>query len=105
MTREQDSINAHPLDSFIDEQAANEGQIIQQTKQFSPEEQKKIEELSSSITPMDHDGLLNFGTEAQSNMSQFSHRILNDVKTSDIGPVGDSLNGLMAKLNQLIQMN
>lgn len=101
MTREQDSINAHPLDSFIDEQAANEGQIIQQTKQFSPEEQKKIEELSSSITPMDHDGLLNFGTEAQSNMSQFSHRILNDVKTSDIGPVGDSLNGLMAKLKSV----
>ncbi|MBF0737498.1 toxic anion resistance protein [Staphylococcus arlettae] len=101
MTREQDSINAHPLDSFIDEQTANEGQIIQQTKQFSPEEQKKIEELSSSITPMDHDGLLNFGTEAQSNMSQFSHRILNDVKTSDIGPVGDSLNGLMAKLKSV----
>ncbi|MCD8840638.1 toxic anion resistance protein [Staphylococcus arlettae] len=101
MTREQDSINAHPLDSFIDEQAANEGQIIQQTKQFSPEEQKKIEELSSSIIPMDHDGLLNFGTEAQSNMSQFSHRILNDVKTSDIGPVGDSLNGLMAKLKSV----
>ncbi|MCD8863133.1 toxic anion resistance protein [Staphylococcus arlettae] len=101
MTREQDSINAHPLDSFIDEQVANEGQIIQQTKQFSPEEQKKIEELSSSITPMDHDGLLNFGTEAQSNMSQFSHRILNDVKTSDIGPVGDSLNGLMAKLKSV----
>lgn len=42
MTREQDSINAHPLDSFIDEQAANEGQIIQQTKQFSPEEQKRL---------------------------------------------------------------
>ena len=101
MTREQDSINAHPLDSFIDEQAAKEGQIIQQTKQFSPEEQKKIEELSSSIIPMDHDGLLNFGTEAQSNMSQFSHRILNDVKTSDIGPVGDSLNGLMAKLKSV----
>ncbi|MEY8642745.1 toxic anion resistance protein [Staphylococcus arlettae] len=101
MTREQDSINAHPLDSFIDEQAANEGQIIQQTKQFSSEEQKRIEELSSSIIPMDHDGLLNFGTEAQSNMSQFSHRILNDVKTSDIGPVGDSLNGLMAKLKSV----
>lgn len=101
MTREQDSINAHPLDSFIDEQTANEGQIIQQTKQFSPEEQKKIDELSSLITSMDHDALLNFGTEAQANMSQFSHRILNDVKTSDIGPVGDSLNGLMSKLKSV----
>ena len=30
-------------------------------------------------------------------MSQFSHRILNEVKTTD-GPVGESLNGLMSKL-------
>ncbi|MDT3973014.1 toxic anion resistance protein, partial [Staphylococcus saprophyticus] len=41
------------------------------------------------------------GTEAQSNMSQFSHRILNEVKTTDVGPVGDSLNGLMSKLKSV----
>lgn len=50
---------------------------------------------------MDNDGLLNYGTEAQSNMSQFSHRILNEVKTTDVGPVGDSLNGLMSKLKSV----
>src|SRR5699024_5212454 len=53
------------------------------------------------IKPMDNDSLLNYGTSAQSDMSQFSHRILNEVKTTDVGPVGESLNGLMSKLKSV----
>ena len=34
-------------------------------------------------------------------MSQFSHRILNEVRTTDVGPVGESLNGLMSKLKSV----
>lgn len=101
MAREQDSINSHPLDKYIDENSANESEIIKSTTQFSHEDQQKINKLSEQIKPMDNDGLLNYGTEAQSNMSQFSHRILNEVKTTDVGPVGDSLNGLMSKLKSV----
>lgn len=50
---------------------------------------------------MDNDDLLNYGTEAQQKMSQFSHRILNEVRTTDVGPVGESLNGLMSKLKSV----
>ena len=32
------------------------------------------------------------------NMSKFSHKMLDEVQTKDIGPVGDSLNQLMTKL-------
>lgn len=101
MAREQDSINSHPLDKYIDENPANESEIIKSSSQFSHEDQQKIDKLSKQIKPMDNDGLLNYGTEAQSNMSQFSHRILNEVKTTDVGPVGDSLNGLMSKLKSV----
>ncbi|MDW3986726.1 toxic anion resistance protein [Staphylococcus saprophyticus] len=101
MAREQDSINSHPLDKYIDENSANESEIIKSSSQFSHEDQQKIDKLSKQIKPMDNDGLLNYGTEAQSNMSQFSHRILNEVKTTDVGPVGDSLNGLMSKLKSV----
>ena len=31
-------------------------------------------------------------------MSKFSHKMLDEVQTKDIGPVGDSLNQLMTKL-------
>ncbi|EHY92401.1 MULTISPECIES: toxic anion resistance protein [Staphylococcus] len=101
MAREQDSINSHPLDKYIDENSANGSEIIKSSSQFSHEDQQKIDKLSKQIKPMDNDGLLNYGTEAQSNMSQFSHRILNEVKTTDVGPVGDSLNGLMSKLKSV----
>lgn len=101
MAREQDSINSHPLDKYIDENSANGSEIIKSSSQFSHEDQQKIDKLSKQIKPMDNDGLLNYGTEAQSNMSQFSHRILNEVKTTDVGTVGDSLNGLMSKLKSV----
>lgn len=101
MAREQDSINSHPLDKYIDENSANGSEIIKSSSQFSHEDQQKIDKLSKQIKPMDNDGLLNYGTEAQANMSQFSHRILNEVKTTDVGPVGDSLNGLMSKLKSV----
>jgi uncharacterized protein YaaN involved in tellurite resistance len=101
MSREQDIINSHPLDKYIDEASADKTDIINKTKQFSQEDQKKIDQISGEIKPMDNDSLLNYGTQAQSSMSQFSHRILNEVKTTDVGPVGESLNGLMSKLKSV----
>ncbi|WP_436866245.1 toxic anion resistance protein [Staphylococcus pseudoxylosus] len=100
MAREQDYINSHPLDKYIEENSTSESEVVNST-QYTQKDQQKINELSEKIKPMDHDGLLNYGTEAQSHMSQFSHRILNEVKTTDVGPVGESLNGLMSKLKSV----
>lgn len=100
MAKEQDYINSHPLDKYIEENSTSESEIVNST-QYSQKDQQKINELSEKIKPMDHDALLNYGTEAQSHMSQFSHRILNEVKTTDVGPVGESLNGLMSKLKSV----
>lgn len=100
MAREQDYINSHPLDKYIEENSTSKSEVVNST-QYTEKEQQKIYELSEKIKPMDHDGLLNYGTEAQSHMSQFSHRILNEVKTTDVGPVGESLNGLMSKLKSV----
>ncbi|RIM18552.1 toxic anion resistance protein, partial [Staphylococcus cohnii] len=101
MAKEQDFLSSHPLDKYIDEQSDNQNEIINNKTQYTQEEQQKIDKLSEQIKPMDNDGLLNYGTQAQSNMSQFSHRILNEVNTTDVGPVGESLNGLMSKLKSV----
>ena len=101
MAKEQDLLSSHPLDKYIDEQSANQNEMINNKTQYTQEEQQKIDKLSEQIKPMDNDGLLNYGTQAQSNMSQFSHRILNEVNTTDVGPVGESLNGLMSKLKSV----
>ncbi|WP_423830522.1 toxic anion resistance protein [Staphylococcus auricularis] len=68
---------------------------------FSSEDQQRIETLAQQIEPLDNDGLLNYGTDAQANMSHFSNHILNEVKTTDVGPVGETLNGLMSKLKSV----
>ena len=44
---------------------------------------------------------ISFGTNLQQNMSQFSHQMLDDVQSKDIGPIGDSLNQLMSKLKSV----
>ena len=101
MPDEHDLLNSHPLDKYIDNNSNDNSNIIEQRQQFSEEEQEKIKQLSKSIKPMDNEGLLNYGTQAQSGMSHFSHRILNEVKMGDVGPVGESLNGLMSKLKSV----
>ena len=37
-------------------------------------------------------------------MSQFSHQMLDEVQSKDVGPIGDTLNQLMSKLRELILM-
>ena len=73
--------------------------IFQQ--QFSDKEMQKIESISQQIKPLDNDGLLSYGSHLQENMSKFSHKMLDEVQTKDIGPVGDSLNQLMTKLKAI----
>ena len=38
-------------------------------------------------------------------MSKFSHKMLDEVQTKDIGPVGDSLNQLMTKFVNPDELN
>ncbi|WP_085060744.1 toxic anion resistance protein [Staphylococcus haemolyticus] len=111
MPRNDQFNNSHPLDDYIVQQQlknldnnsnvslANQNTVLDDfQQQFSDKEMQKIESISQQIKPLDNDGLLSYGSHLQENMSQFSHKMLNEVQTKDIGPVGDSLNQLMTKL-------
>lgn len=107
MTKEEQFINSHPLDDYIEQQQfnTNNSPNISQTtiaedfeRQFNENELKKIDSISEQIKPLDNGGLLSFGSHLQQNMSQFSHRMLDEVQAKEIGPVGDALNQLMSKL-------
>lgn len=102
MTREISSNQSHPLDQFIQENS-NPNQTVSEdfSPQFSEEDKQKIETISQQIKPLDHDGLLQFGTNLQYNMSQFSHQMLDEVQSKDMGPVGDALSQLMGKLKSV----
>ncbi|MDH9929905.1 toxic anion resistance protein [Staphylococcus capitis] len=102
MTHEINSNQSHPLDQYIDDNTNTNPTVAQDfNPQFSDEDKKKIEKISQQIKPLDHDGLLQFGTNLQQSMSQFSHQMLDEVQSKDMGPVGDSLNQLMGKLKSV----
>lgn len=110
MTKEEQFINSHPLDDYIEQQQLNTNNspnLSQNTiaedfeHQFNENELKKIDSISQQIKPLDNDGLLAFGSHLQQNMSQFSHRMLDEVQAKEIGPVGDTLNQLMSKLKSV----
>lgn len=102
MTHEINSNQSHPLDQYIDDNTNTNPTVAQDfNPQFSDEDKKKIETISQQIKPLDHDGLLQFGTNLQQSMSQFSHQMLDEVQSKVMGPVGDSLNQLMGKLKSV----
>lgn len=75
--------------------------LMAANKDFTPEQQKKIHDLANQIEPMNYDSLMKFGSDAQSSMSNFSHKMLSEVKSKDTGPIGDTLNQLMHKLKEV----
>ena len=110
MPRNDQFNNSHPLDDYIEQQhlnnldnnsnvsLANQNTVLDDFQQQFSDKNAKIESISQQIKPLDNDGLLSYGSHLQENMSKFSHKMLDEVQTKDIGPVGDSLNQLMTKL-------
>lgn len=68
---------------------------------LSPEEQQKVTEIKNSIDITDSQAILQYGIQAQSNISGFSDTVLSQIRTKDSGRVGEILNELMVKVNEL----
>ena len=104
MNQKDQFINSHPLDDYIEHQPHDVStQNVKQDfeQQFNEQDLKKIDSISQQIKPLDSEGLLSFGTHLQQNMSQFSHQMLDEVQSKDVGPIGDTLNQLMSKLSEV----
>ncbi|MEC1720139.1 toxic anion resistance protein [Schinkia azotoformans] len=62
---------------------------------------QKAMELATQINPKDQQTIIQFGTAAQTKLSNFSHSMLEHVQKKDTGPIGDILKELMQKLEQV----
>lgn len=69
--------------------------------QFSEEDLKTIKDIKNKIQPLDNDALITYGANAQQAMSKFSHQMLNEVQSKDVGPIGETLEDLMKKLKEI----
>lgn len=93
--------NEMPAQPQLESEISTDQTLMEADKEFTPEQRKQIHELANQIEPMNYDSLMKFGSNAQSSMSQFSHKMLSEVKSKDTGPIGDTLNQLMLKLKEV----
>ncbi len=66
---------------------------------LSPEEREMVDQFVSEINIENVDQIVNYGMQAQTNISDFSTAILKKVKTYDLGDIGDSLKELTVALD------
>ncbi len=65
---------------------------------LTTQEQDQIRTLAESINLHDSSSLLQYGAGAQKKMADFSEKALENVKTKDMGEVGDMIAGLVSQL-------
>jgi uncharacterized protein YaaN involved in tellurite resistance len=100
---EQSELDLLLSNPFGDEMPA----VSEQTKspllldRLPKEQQEKAKQLAAQIDYKDYEAILKYGTAAQTQLSTFSHSMLDHVQKRDIGPIGDVLGDLMKKLEQM----
>ena len=65
---------------------------------LTEQERVYVDEFSKTIDVRDTEAVLSYGAAAQKKMADFSERALQNVKTKDLGEVGDMLAGLVTEL-------
>lgn len=75
--------------------------LVTYQERFTEEDLKRIEEIKNKIEPLDNDALIQYGSNAQQALSKFSHQMLTEVQSKDVGPIGETLESLMKKLKEI----
>ena len=70
---------------------------VEDTK-LSEEERKMVEEFAQKIDVMETNTILQYGSAAQTKVADFSETALKNVKTKDLGDIGDMMTELIGEL-------
>ena len=70
-------------------------------EKLSPAEQAAVTDFSQKIDITNTEQVMNYGSAAQKNITEFSDAALSTVRTKDLGEVGDALSGLVVELKGL----
>ena len=65
---------------------------------LTPAQQKAVDEFARTIDITDSNLVLQYGAAAQKNVSEFSENTLQQIRTKDLGQVGDALTDLVRQL-------
>ena len=67
-------------------------------QQLTPEEMKMVDDFAAQIDITDSGTIMTYGAATQQKMADFSNRALDNVRTKDMGEVGELLTGVVAEL-------
>ena len=65
---------------------------------LSESERKAVEDFAQTIDLTDSNLILQYGSAAQKHVSEFSETTLQQIRTKDLGEIGDALSGLVREL-------
>lgn len=68
---------------------------------LSEENRQKALQLADQIDTRNHQAIIQYGTQAQSKLLNFSHTMLEHVQNKDVGEIGAILGELMSKLDHV----
>ena len=94
------------LDPFAEEKAAvaekePEPLVKEEEVNLSPEERRMVEEFAAKIDLHSSNMILQYGAGAQKKMADFSETALENVRTKDLGEVGEMLASVVSELRTL----
>lgn len=105
LTLEPQNVSTATAVQVAEEVAAKAEEAIQIDKpsleDLTAEEQAAVKEFSEKIDVTDTEQVLNYGSNAQKNISEFTEAALATVKTKNMGEVGDMLTNLVVELKGL----
>ncbi|MGS3835527.1 toxic anion resistance protein [Staphylococcus pseudintermedius] len=99
--------STHPLDAYFNDYDHPKTATVTEletkglNEHFNDQDRQKVQSLADQIEPLNHDSLLKFGSNAQTYLSHFSHQMLDEIQSKDVGPIGETLEQLMKKLKEV----
>ncbi|AZZ60579.1 toxic anion resistance protein [Oenococcus sp. UCMA 16435] len=67
---------------------------------LSPDQQAKARELSKQLDGLDQEQIINYGSDIQKEISDFSQNVLNQVSNKELGSIGDNLRDLVVTISE-----
>ena len=84
--------------SVVEEQDASKATDPTADVELTPQELEQVNAFSQQIDITNSQAILNYGVGTQKKLADFSEKAIGNVKTNDMGEVGDMITGLVTQL-------
>ena len=98
MMQEAPVLTLDPFGETKEEVVEVKEEQVEELDVLTPEEKKMVADFAAKIDLRSSNGILQYGAGAQKKIADFSESALENVKTKDLGEVGDMLAGVVTEL-------